>query len=132
MTTTDELTAKQRRVYALLEEGHKPAEIAKRMKITRSGVYGHIRHIRRAGVVLPEERPFTNGEVASPNGEVAVDGVEEMLSVAIASSKAEYDALGERLNEALAGVEECQERQAEAGEQLARYQQALNILRDRD
>lgn len=53
-TATQALTPKQTQVLDLLKRGTAPAEIAKRLKISPSGVYGHMRNIRQAGYEIPE------------------------------------------------------------------------------
>lgn len=60
MTTTTpaaepKLTAKQQEVIKHLRDGKDVAWIAKRFGITGSGVYGHMRNIRKAGITLPGE-----------------------------------------------------------------------------
>lgn len=55
MPSTNTLTPKQEEVLSLLADGVKPPAIAKKLKISTSGVYGHMRNMRRAGVTLPTE-----------------------------------------------------------------------------
>jgi DNA-binding CsgD family transcriptional regulator len=59
--TDAKLTPKQQQVFGLLDDGKKVPEIAKQMKISPSGVYGHMRRIRQLGVKLPTETIESNG-----------------------------------------------------------------------
>lgn len=54
------LTPKQRVVYDELEKGKKAPEIAKKMKISPAGVYGHIRALSKH-VDVPEPKASSNG-----------------------------------------------------------------------
>jgi hypothetical protein len=47
------LTHKQREVLAYLHGGVHPTEIAKKLGISRNGVYQHMRRIREAGLAYP-------------------------------------------------------------------------------
>lgn len=60
-TVSTDLSPKQTRVLALLRGGKKVPEIAKRMKISVNGVYGHMRRIESAGIDLSEYRRSPNG-----------------------------------------------------------------------
>jgi transposase len=53
-TTAAALTPRQQQVYDLIVKGVPVADVAKRLKISRSGVHGHVRNIRAAGFDLPE------------------------------------------------------------------------------
>lgn len=55
------LTTKQRKVLDLLEAGANVKEVARQMKISEAGVYGHVRNLRKAGVTLPAERMGPSG-----------------------------------------------------------------------
>lgn len=54
-TTKAVLTPRQQRVKDLVDQGKKPPEIAKALRITTAGVNSHLRAIRRAGA-LPAAR----------------------------------------------------------------------------
>lgn len=59
------LSPKQKSVLKKLEGGKKPPEIAKTMKISVNGVYGHMRRIEAAGVDLSRFRA-SNGSRKKP------------------------------------------------------------------
>lgn len=93
----EKLTAKQAQVYDLLDRGETPPAIAKKLKISSSGVYGHMRNIREAGVTLPSERVAANGDATNGDGPPAdpphsfIDGAgqtpEQFLDVAISDAQ---------------------------------------------
>jgi DNA-binding Lrp family transcriptional regulator len=47
------LTKMQEKVLKELQAGHKASAISKKLKISPSGVYGHIRRMKEAGVEIP-------------------------------------------------------------------------------
>lgn len=57
------LPPKQRRVYSLLVKGKKPDQIAKTLKISVNGVYGHMRRIEEHGIDVSKYR--VNGSRSS-------------------------------------------------------------------
>lgn len=65
-------TAKQSTVLGLLAQGKTASEIAKRMKITPNGVYGHMRRLKELGLLdengAPVEAKATTKDTASSNG----------------------------------------------------------------
>lgn len=71
---SQQLTPKQTQVYDLLVAGDKPSAVAKRMKISQSGVYGHIRKIREAGFTIPSEQIGTSDAAETPAPAAATNG----------------------------------------------------------
>lgn len=55
-------TPKQQQVLDRLKKGQSVEQVAKAMKITTSGVYGHMRRMRNDGVKLPGETPSPRTE----------------------------------------------------------------------
>lgn len=144
MTTTTEprLTPKQQEVLAMLHKGMKPQEIAKKLKITNSGVYGHMRQMRKAGVQLPGEqladsRVSPNGtantprEPVEPHGFDADAGAVDALEVALKSCKdsiAAIDAEIEQLDARRAELAKAKQRDEDAAEHYTAALVALDML----
>lgn len=63
---THTLTPKQTQVIDLLKRGRSVAQIAKTMKISESGVYGHIRRLKEAGVDVPGQASANAGAASPP------------------------------------------------------------------
>lgn len=147
MTTTIEpdplgkLTPKPRQVYDLLTDGMKPPEIAKRMRITRSGVYGHMRQIRKLGITLPGES-LNGGAAATRPGATppTPSGVNNLISVAgsidpltaiktaslkASERRAEIDQEVEQMSQR---ASQLKEERAGIEEQLGRYERAAHEL----
>jgi DNA-binding CsgD family transcriptional regulator len=64
-------TRKQQQVLDYLRNGKTPAHIAKRMGISTNGVYGHMRKLRKMGLLnnsTPAAVAETNGGAAASNG----------------------------------------------------------------
>jgi hypothetical protein len=76
------LTAKQAEVFKLLAGGMKPSDVAKKMKISSSGVYGHIRKMRAHGVAIPGE--------AIPNAEQQAAEAHEIEELARANGNGHH------------------------------------------
>lgn len=55
MTEKPKLAKKQRRVLDLLEKGKTPSQVAKTLKISVNGVYGHMRRIEAKGYQVPRK-----------------------------------------------------------------------------
>lgn len=93
------LTPKQRMVYDELKRRRTVPQIAKKMKISQAGVYGHIRALKSA---VP---PADHGEGAARNGNahqalVPQGGYEqavEVLDASLANERGELDKTNERL-----------------------------------
>lgn len=63
------LSPKQQQVLKFLREGKPPQEIAKKMKTSRSAVYGHMARMKGKGVDLPDQQAAsTSGNGRSTNG----------------------------------------------------------------
>lgn len=60
------LPKKQRRVYDLLVKGMNANEVARRMKISPNGVYGHMRRIEEHGVDLSQYRSHNGSSKNAP------------------------------------------------------------------
>lgn len=58
------LTKKQQQVFKLLGEGLDAQEIAKKMRVSRSAVYGHISRMKEKGVTVAQPE----GDAGSANG----------------------------------------------------------------
>lgn len=120
------LTPKQRRVYEYLKQGHKPPQIAKSMKVTRSSVYNHVRNIRRLGVTLPgEQMPGEKPE--STNGAVT-DAVEQAVKDAIASTETTLASIEEQERNYREQIDRLAANRAELTAKRGRYEKALEQL----
>lgn len=64
-----QLTEKQKQVLDMLEAGAEVPAIAKKMKVTPSSVYNHIRNIRKAGYTIPAETIAEAPNGAAPPAE---------------------------------------------------------------
>lgn len=62
------LTKKQQQVVKLIREGKTPDHIARKMRITRNAVYGHIARMKRKGISLDLPEPATQGAKQGANG----------------------------------------------------------------
>jgi hypothetical protein len=116
-----QLTKMQQKVLNELRKGHKAAAIAKTLKITPSGVYGHIRRMKEAGVELPGQNgsqhatvraaappavslPTALREVARDNGvspdpERALRAALSVGTARVEAINAEVEQLNERIGE---------------------------------
>lgn len=71
MTDKPKLAKKQKRVLDLLTKGKSPGQVAKAMKISVNGVYGHMRRIEAKGYTVPRSgtpSPTRKRAKASTNG----------------------------------------------------------------
>jgi hypothetical protein len=129
--TPEALTPKQKQVLDLLEQGKKPPAIATKLKISRSGVYGHMRNLRKLGIGLPGERiddhdlPPVAHPTANTNG----------LPDPLAALRAATELGTSRLEEIALEVEELRTRDnmlaaesVQVREQLERYTRAEKEL----
>ena len=114
------LTPKQAQVFSLLSEGQKVSAIAKKMKITPSGVYGHIRKMREIGVVMP-------GEAIDTNGARPVKGDSHIARALEGEYKYEtIEIPGRTPEEAIkAAIAESQNKILEVGNVIALHRQAI-------
>lgn len=87
MTEQVKLTPAQTRVQQALDKGKTPKQIAKSMRITRNGVYAHIRKLREKGVI-PEK---------GANGDQPTNEVEEAPVEPATSSNGSPEDVGEVL-----------------------------------
>lgn len=62
------LSQKQQQVLRFLREGKPPQEIAKKMKTSRSAVYGHMARMKGKGVDLPDHEAVNNTTVNNTSG----------------------------------------------------------------
>lgn len=92
MTTTTSLSKKQQQVLTHLEKGRTPKEIAKKMGVTVTGIYGHMRRIERKGHTVPrsgQSKPATPTPAkASTNGHSQY-GKETLALIELAERRAE-------------------------------------------
>lgn len=143
-TTAVKLTPKQQQVIEALDRGEAPPAIAKKMKISASGVYGHIRNIRKLGIVIPGESLGSNGDGPTADAEPlippggytpsaedeapAVDA-ETFLEGEVARAQADLAKLGDdhaALTESLAQTAAKQTELVERIEKLDAARMALN------
>jgi hypothetical protein len=140
MTTTSAsaLTPKQQHVFNLISEGVTPAAIAKQMKISPSGVYGHMRHIRQAGVTLPigssqEAAPpqatstpaFTSSNTSHANGTVEPS---EALGAAVSQGEARVEEIDDELVGLRAQIDGLETERSSTEERIAKFKGALAAL----
>jgi Bacterial regulatory proteins, luxR family len=131
-TTTAALTPKQRQVYELLGAGTPPAEIARHLKISPSGVYGHMRNIRAAGVDLPgddgQPPPAPPQPQAASNGSAASDDPRAALTAAIDRTQAQREATDVEVQRAEQRIGELTAQRTALDERIERYNAALGAL----
>lgn len=97
-------TAKQAKVLGYVKEGKTPAEIAKRLRITTNGVYGHIRKLKAKGLI-----DGGDPAPASSNGSHPTASLEEVhliLAKAKDTAAARVEAIQDRLTAIKATAEE--------------------------
>lgn len=110
-------TKKQQTVLGLLAEGKDATAIAKRMKISTNGVYGHIRKLREKGLIDADGKPANGGAAtvaaAESNGHrpESVGQVDEMVKAAIVTIEGRESEIDKRL---FANAEERAKLDAEA------------------
>lgn len=130
----DGLTPKQREVLDLLSAGQRPPAIAKKLKLTRSSVYNHMRNMRKLGIELPNERvgfdsepepaaPNTNG--ASANG--WADPL-EALEAATALGRKRLEEIAEAVDTMRERGERLNAERDEITDQLGRFERATKAL----
>jgi DNA-binding CsgD family transcriptional regulator len=124
------LSPKQNRVWDLLSQDKTPAEIAKVMKITVNGVYGHIRRIERAGIDVSAFRS-SNGSSrkrggrrrsASRNRNGFSPGVQRFLKnldEEEGALKGEANDLDSTIKNARKQIEQAEEQRTHVGHALA-------------
>jgi septal ring factor EnvC (AmiA/AmiB activator) len=116
-TPTPALTPKQQKVFELLGAGTPPAEIAKRLKISPSGVYGHMRNMRAAGAQLPGE--VVRSLTPPPSAAVLTNGATTTATAVTAdpaqSLKDAIDRDQERAEQISSQISELQQRIDELG-----------------
>lgn len=145
-TTTTErkkLTPKQRQVYDALYQGRTVHQIAKRLKITPSGVYGHMRQIRKAGVSLADmgmpPEPEANEAHSDAPGEPATtttngdrpgqeDEVQAYIANAVEQAQVKAEEHKERVERFAAQMREAEVQHAGALARLDKLQAARAAL----
>lgn len=137
-----QLTKMQEKVLKELQAGHKASAISKKLKISSSGVYGHIRRMREAGVELPSQAssrhatvsaappavslPTALAEAARDNG-VAADP-EKALRAALSFGTARVEAINAEVDQLNARISELgAEREAVVATGM-RHEKALAAL----
>jgi hypothetical protein len=140
-TTSPTLTPKQQKVRDLLKKGDSIDEIAKKLKISTSGVYAHKRNIEQLlgsdafvgsnGSTPPAAAPEVPKPAASPELQEAWRGAlaetreaadpAEVLKAAIATNEV-------RAAEVKTEIEKLTAEDAEITERLAKYNAALSAL----
>lgn len=137
------LPKKQRRVYDLLTSGKTPAEVAKQMKISVNGVYGHMRRIESAGLDLSEHRSRNGSSTirrtrrrstrrTSRNGQSP--GVRDFLKTldqAEANLSNEDKELAKTIDGAKATLQDAEKREAEVHNALLGIKDARNRVSGR-
>lgn len=119
------LTKKQQQVFKLLGEGMEPQDIAKKMHVTRSAVYGHIARLKEKGVVS-EGGGATNGR--SANGDAPAASAARPFDVddGFAADIAEVE---ERTRAAIEDIDgRAQQRLAEIQAERTTLQDRLTVL----
>lgn len=146
-TTAVKLTPKQQQVIDGLDRGEAPPAIAKKMRISASGVYGHIRNIRKLGVVIPGESLGTNGDgpadppapplvgdssgaAAQPDGDAGSPEpeAEAFLEGKIKHAQTTVETLDKKHAELTASLAETEAAKAAALDRIAKLDAALQAL----
>lgn len=133
---TKELTPKQTQVKHLIDGGLTAAQVAKRMKITVSGVNNHVRKIKAAGFevgvakvsapVIPAE---PEGQVPPSNNGHHEDGeVEMLIRNKISEGKGRLDQIEDRVREIDDEVHNLRAEQNGIHAQQDKYAKALEDL----
>lgn len=130
------LTPKQKQVRDLLAKGLAPAEVAKRLRISPSGVYGHIRNMRAAGIELPAETTESNGasaEAPPPPAPVAPvpDGEPDptlALREAIEYERTRVSAIAEEIAEHETEIAALRDEHETRSARAEKYQAALEQI----
>lgn len=123
------LTKKQQQVFKLLGEGMDPQEIAKKMRVSRSAVYGHIARLKEKGVSVPQHEGgagTTNGR--SANGDAPSASAARPFDVddGFAADIAEVE---ERTRAAIEDIDgRAQQRLAEIQAERTTLQDRLTVL----
>jgi predicted ArsR family transcriptional regulator len=117
--TAQAMTPKQQQVFDLLQEGVAPAEIATRLKISPSGVYGHIRNMRAQGIRVPV------GDASEPTEALAPANGASRPATAL---QAAIDADRERVRTIDAQLATLQDERIECEAAIERYTAALRAL----
>jgi flagellin-like hook-associated protein FlgL len=126
---TSALTSKQRKVYDAISAGTPPAEIARQLKISPSGVYGHMRNIRKTGVALPgyDGQLETPSQAPAATNGAAPDPLAS-LAAAIDHMQAERDANGAEVARLEERVQELVAQRTTLDERIEKYSAALGAL----
>lgn len=128
--TPPALTPKQQKVADLVSAEVPVAEIAKRLKISTSGVYGHIRNIRALGVELDA----ADGEtpVAAPPPVALANGAPgdpaAALQSAIHAGSRELAEIDSERDSLQARIAVLAQTRVDTEARLAKYQTALDAL----
>lgn len=142
--STASLTPKQQQVYDGLASRKTITAIAKKMGITTTGVYGHMRNIRKAGVQIPgEEVPAVrNGRRRAVPADLAAvaassdlapavsspDGPEASLKLAINGSEDRVRAIDEEIGQLEGRIAELRAERDGIEQQHQKYTAALTAL----
>jgi hypothetical protein len=125
------LTPKQRQVYDLTIAGKTPAEIAKRMKIGPTGVYGHLRKMRQLGIdptivaALSDDEPEPD-PLANSNGRAP--SAEEFLANALTEAQNAQLEVGEYIKQRRAEIEQAEAESARLSERISKLGAAAKAL----
>lgn len=142
-TDPSSLTPKRRKVYELTTKGDTPPTIARKLKITRSAVYSHMRHLRLAGL-LPDNRAVSrstpkprrviggrhpDGRSATANGAVTeLDQVRNMVTKIREDIAEGLTKANERATELEHELHRNKAERTELMERDERYKQAAEAL----
>ena len=124
------ITPKQEQVLAALGKGRTVDQVAKSMKISKSGVYGHIRRMREMGVEVPgasAERPGQSA-LAHANGGARDVSVKEFIESAIATEQAQLVVIKEEAATHRAKAEALEKQTSVTVDEIAKYDRALEAL----
>lgn len=132
---SQQLTPKQSQVYDLLVAGEKPSAVAKRMKISQSGVYGHIRKIREAGFAIPSEQIGTSepSETPAPTNGVAKmietpEDVARVIKAAVSAANDRLAAITEQEKGISTRLEQLGAEREQIVAQVAKFDKAQDVL----
>jgi transposase len=141
--TNATLTPKQEQVLALLGQDKTVQQIAKKLKISPSGVYGHMRRMREAGIEIPGDSNSGRGAQVTPLAEVLSNGdssgsvtfgstpdvtVREFIESAIGTEKARLEIMNEETDKILTRKAELDAEKTRTVGEIEKYDRALEAL----
>jgi DNA-binding CsgD family transcriptional regulator len=136
------ITPKQKEVLGLLGQGKTVDQIAKKLKITNSGVYGHIRRMKEAKIDVPSTpsaaparasapKPYPAAAAASNGSSVESDldiDVEGTVRRAIEQGRARLASISDEIAAHEESVSDLRNTQAGMAREIEHYDAALAAL----